>query len=352
MGQPADNSKFVCPLDSSSSSPVLRSNSFAPLMSMSTHSQTSKATTQNIAEMEEEIEAKVNFHIQFNKNLGIDCNHPNMREICKSLIQRNSANPSNMELPAYADNDGLGSYDSEDKEQLDEVDVEEGRIDAINDLGGASGGIIVMWKQGFLHMEDHLVGAFSLSIRQCWQELSNIRILFEDPWVLGGDFNAILSQSERNKSGGCITNRRFFKKFVSRHELMDLPVAGDFLPNLKVWWQNLTFTGRPSFVFVKKLQGLKFFIKAWRKTFGDLQLKIDHLEDVINSWDLQEEADIVLSTAEVVAREEAKAKHAALTLDVARKWGQRAKEDWARNAEKNSKYLHQISDNFDEGCKC
>lgn len=126
----------------------------------------------------------------------------------------------------------------------------------------------------------------------------------------------------------------------------------DFLPNLKVWWQNLTFTGRPSFVFVKKLQGLKFFIKAWRKTFGDLQLKIDHLEDVINSWDLQEEADIVLSTAEVVAREEAKAKHAALTLDVARKWGQRAKEDWARNAEKNSKYLHQISDNFDEGCKC
>lgn len=233
MGQPADNSKFVCPLDSSSSSPVLRSNSFAPLMSMSTHSQTSKATTQNIAEMEEEIEAKVNFHIQFNKNLGIDCNHPNMREICKSLIQRNSANPSNMELPAYADNDGLGSYDSEDKEQLDEVDVEEGRIDAINDLGGASGGIIVMWKQGFLHMEDHLVGAFSLSIRQCWQELSNIRILFEDPWVLGGDFNAILSQSERNKSGGCITNRRFFKKFVSRHELMDLPVAGG-----KFTWTN------------------------------------------------------------------------------------------------------------------
>lgn len=30
---------------------------------------------------------------------------------------------------------------------------------------GASGGIIAMWKEGVLHMEDHLICALSLSIR-------------------------------------------------------------------------------------------------------------------------------------------------------------------------------------------
>lgn len=74
-------------------------------------------------------------------------------------------------------------------------------------------------------------------VGQCWQELSDIRLVFDDPWVLGGDFNAILAQSERNTSGSSITNIRYFKSFVSRNELIDLPwlevsIPGQTLNNL------------------------------------------------------------------------------------------------------------------------
>ncbi|XP_026433830.1 uncharacterized protein LOC113331327 [Papaver somniferum] len=205
---------------------------------------------------------------------------------------------------------------------------------------GASGGITIMWKEGVLHMEDHLMGAFSLSIkfrnssdnffwlftavyaasdageyRQCWQELSDIRILFEEPWLLGGYFNVILAQAERNLPGGNISNRRFFKKFVNQHELVDLPMT----------------------------RGLKQLIKIWKRSLGNLHTQLDQLEEMIDSWDMQEKDNNVLSTPDVVAREDAKSKHDAISLNLARKWEQRAKENWAKEAEKNSRYLHQIA---------
>lgn len=227
---------------------------------------------------------------------------------------------------------------------------------------GASGGIIVMWKEGILIMEDYLIGAFSVSIKfpnvadnfvwvftsvygasdsgyynQFWQELWDIRILFEDPWLIGGDFNAIISPDERNVPGGAIRNRRLFKSFVNSFSLVDLPMAGgrftwtnsqqppllvrldrfllsydflenclvpmknrlrrpisdhkpillccnsgdklkspfrldnfilhhpDFLKSLKIWWDNIVFSGKPSYIFSKKLQALKFFVKNGKK---------------------------------------------------------------------------------------
>lgn len=66
------------------------------------------------------------------------------------------------------------------------------------------------------------------------------------------------------------------------------------------------------------------------------------MEECINSWDLIEE-DTQLSSADVVARESARADHASLSLDLARTWGQRAKDSWAKGGEKNSRYLHQLA---------
>lgn len=54
---------------------------------------------------------------------------------------------------------------------------------------------------------------------------------------------------------------------------------------------------------------------------GDLQLQANQIEDLIDSWDLQEE-DSQLSNADIVAREEARSKHVTLSLNIARKWGQ------------------------------
>lgn len=123
---------------------------------------------------------------------------------------------------------------------------------------GASGGIIVMWKKGVVEMSDHLLGAFSVTIKfmnladdfvgdfpsvycssdsgyykKCWEVLNDIRILFDDPWVVGGNFNAIICQSEINRAGGCVTSRRYFKKFINKQSLIDLSMVGG-----KYTWTN------------------------------------------------------------------------------------------------------------------
>ncbi|XP_026439283.1 uncharacterized protein LOC113337968 [Papaver somniferum] len=215
---------------------------------------------------------------------------------------------------------------------------------------GAFGGIIVIWKDGILVMEDHLLEAFYVSVKfhnvvddfvwvftsvygasydvyynQFWQELRDVRVYYDEPWLLGGDFNAILADDERNVPGGAVANRKSFKALINRLSLIDLTMAGgrftwtnsqqplilirldrfllcpnfqvhcpallqmrlrrpisdhtpillccnsnenlrapfrlynfilnhpDFLNNLKIWWMNLNFSGKPSYIFAKKL---------------------------------------------------------------------------------------------------
>lgn len=43
-----------------------------------------------------------------------------------------------------------------------------------------------------------------------------------------------------------------------------------FLANLSIWWQNLTFSGRPSYVLAKKLQSSNFFYKSMEEVNGGL----------------------------------------------------------------------------------
>lgn len=115
-----------------------------------------------------------------------------------------------------------------------------------------------------------------------------------------------------------------------------------FLPNLDLWWRNLTFFGKPSFVFAKKLQSLNFFIKIFKKSLGDIQYKLDQLEETIDSLDIMEE-DAQLTQDDVIERELARIKHKSLSLDLVRKWGQRAKERWVKDGETNSRYIYQLA---------
>ncbi|XP_026459532.1 uncharacterized protein LOC113360212 [Papaver somniferum] len=270
---------------------------------------------------------------------------------------------------------------------------------------GASGGIIVMWKEGVVQMEDHLLGAFTIIkfrnltddfvwvftvvygtsdagyYSQFWQELRDIRLIFDEPWMLGGDFNATLSADERNRPGGGLANRKSFRSFVNRYSLIDLPLSGgrftwtnsqqppllirldrfllspefnshcpapiqmrlnrpisdhaqimlccnsgdkvkspfrldnfilshpDFLGNLKIWWDILIFT---------------------ETNFGNLKSQIDNLELSIDVLDNLEEIS-GLTDDDVVAKEQAKLQHTSLSLSLARKLSQRAKERWDKD---------------------
>lgn len=103
-------------------------------------------------------------------------------------------------------------------------------------------------------MLDYLVGAFSISTKfrnvtdnfewlyttvygasdsgyynQCWQELRDIRLLFDDPWLIEGDFNSTLCANERNFPGGDTSNRRYFKAFVNKLLFKIFPWQEEYL---------------------------------------------------------------------------------------------------------------------------
>ncbi|RVW43464.1 Transposon TX1 uncharacterized 149 kDa protein [Vitis vinifera] len=96
------------------------------------------------------------------------------------------------------------------------------------DAVGSAGGMLVCWDKRSLEVMETEVGKFSVSCdREClWEELGAIRGLWEDPWCLGGDFNVILSQRERNRQGRLTGAMRIFAQTVDELELMDLPMQG------------------------------------------------------------------------------------------------------------------------------
>ncbi|XP_026417555.1 uncharacterized protein LOC113313043 [Papaver somniferum] len=213
---------------------------------------------------------------------------------------------------------------------------------------GRSGGIIVMWNPSIVMKEEELLGAFYVTLKfknihdgfvwiftfvygatdpldydQFWQELFDIRTIYSYPWCLVGDWNAILHQSERNQAGSCFRLRRSISDYAPvmfncnegtstkppfRFENY-YPSHPDFVPQMRIWWSGLVFSGRPSFVLDKKLQALKVFIKQWgREMFGSLQKEVDKLETTIDVLDSLEEMGF-LSQEDFHAREVARIDH-------------------------------------------
>ncbi|RVW79102.1 hypothetical protein CK203_048195 [Vitis vinifera] len=59
------------------------------------------------------------------------------------------------------------------------------------------------------------------------EELGAIKGLWNGPWCVVGDFNAILSLEERSRGGNLNSNMRRFLEVIEDLELKDLPMVGD-----------------------------------------------------------------------------------------------------------------------------
>ncbi|RVX21578.1 hypothetical protein CK203_002332 [Vitis vinifera] len=60
-----------------------------------------------------------------------------------------------------------------------------------------------------------------------WEEIGAIRGIWEGPWCLRGDFNIILSQSERSRQGRITSAMRRFAQVVDELGFMDLQLQGE-----------------------------------------------------------------------------------------------------------------------------
>lgn len=83
---------------------------------------------ESLGHQDMEIESKIDYHINFNKALGISPDLPNMREMCRNLIEKNAVSIYKVNNSVIHDDDGLGNFDKED-EELQRDDDE--RIDAV-----------------------------------------------------------------------------------------------------------------------------------------------------------------------------------------------------------------------------
>ena len=120
------------------------------------------------------------------------------------------------------------------------------------DAFGSAGGILICWDKRSLDLLEWEEGQFSLSCRfrnvdngvvwvftgvygpftrverEClWEEIGAIRGIWEELWCLRGDFNIILSQSERSRQGRITSTMRRFAQVVDELGLVDLQMQGE-----------------------------------------------------------------------------------------------------------------------------
>ncbi|GMI85575.1 hypothetical protein HRI_002226800 [Hibiscus trionum] len=117
---------------------------------------------------------------------------------------------------------------------------------------GASGGLVSLWDESFFVAETTVVNRRFIAVtgtlvsvsKQCCfinlyapNEPGDRRIIFEEisvlisnaqcPVVVGGDFNVVLDESERQGSAEWVDRGAMLKDFIYQNALVDLPLLGD-----------------------------------------------------------------------------------------------------------------------------
>lgn len=113
---------------------------------------------------------------------------------------------------------------------------------------GNFGGIIILWDKNIIDFDDSLVGDYTISIACSnkedgfnwilknvnrtldvtvfWEESDNVCKFWDLPWCLGGDFKIIGKYDEKKGCNRITKNMENFSKFITQHDLINLPLKG------------------------------------------------------------------------------------------------------------------------------
>ncbi|KAL0304623.1 UNVERIFIED_CONTAM: hypothetical protein Sangu_3074100 [Sesamum angustifolium] len=104
--------------------------------------------------------------------------------------------------------------------------------------------------------------------RDLWQALCTMAgLIGQEPWLVGGDFNAVRDLSEVcGTSGDIQLAMHEFNECILRAGLIALPMKGN------VWRHQII--GTPMYSVTKKLKALKPVFRQQRKEKGDISLNV------------------------------------------------------------------------------
>ncbi|KAK3199060.1 hypothetical protein Dsin_022475 [Dipteronia sinensis] len=160
------------------------------------------------------------------------------------------------------------------KEKEEELRINEARV--IKSLGGslltkgigvdsvgAAGGVITLWNENCFEVKSCIsnerciiVAGVIISTKKemvfctlyaanieseridLWNFILNAQGSLPGPWVIGGDFNTVLVQSERMGGASSVRSMRNFKQFVDSAYVVDIPMVG-----MTFTWSNFRENG-------------------------------------------------------------------------------------------------------------
>ncbi|XP_038697995.1 uncharacterized protein LOC119995553 [Tripterygium wilfordii] len=259
---------------------------------------------------------------------------------------------------------------------------------------GSYGGIALMWNYDQFEILSHKIGEYSISVvfrSKCdsfmWAisgELSNFRLLWNGPWVIGGDFNDVLYSYERLGARLESMNMTDFQSFVFRNSLRDLPlkhVIQSLIPRptsdhhpvllesgyvewgptpfrfqnhwlnnenleelIKRWWNSIQPNGYASFRISEKMKFLKARLKVWSKVvYGEISLRIKSLTEEIKLLDDKENLRGTLSDEDGELREANKREISNLISAEESAWRQKSRICWLKEGDRNTKFFHKMA---------
>ncbi|RVX20225.1 Transposon TX1 uncharacterized 149 kDa protein [Vitis vinifera] len=246
------------------------------------------------------------------------------------------------------------------------------------DARGTAGGLLLIWDNRVLeNLEEAKKEDF-------WEELGAIRGLWEDPWCIGGDFNAVRYPEERRNAPRLTADMRRFSEVIGELGLRDIPLAGAIsqsaLPRLvsdhnpiileaggfssgkspfrfenmwlkiegfkdlvKSWWNGYSVEGFSSHCIAEKLKALKKDLKKWNKeVVGNVSFNRAEALSRLQQWEAKENEN-ALTPEDLEAKNLDLEEYKKWALLEETSWRQKSREIWLREGDKNTKYFHKMA---------